>query len=69
VSEEELASLAVISPSKNGQYSGSRVKALIQALEQLEKQDLIKEFMVSSCYLLIQAETSKHVCFIVIFFI
>ncbi|KAG1950408.1 tyrosine-protein phosphatase non-receptor type 13 [Pimephales promelas] len=45
VSEEELASLAVISPSKNGQYSGSRVKALIQALEQLEKQDLIKEFM------------------------
>jgi len=51
VSEEELASLVVISPSKNGQYSGSRVKALIQALEQLEKQDLIKEFMVSSCYL------------------
>ncbi|XP_048061212.1 tyrosine-protein phosphatase non-receptor type 13 isoform X1 [Megalobrama amblycephala] len=45
VSEEELASLAVISPSKNGQYSGSRVRALIQALEQLEKQDLIKEFM------------------------
>ncbi|XP_052427840.1 tyrosine-protein phosphatase non-receptor type 13 isoform X1 [Carassius gibelio] len=45
VSEEELARLAVISPSKNGQYSGSRVKALIQALEQLEKQDLIKEFM------------------------
>ncbi|XP_052468822.1 tyrosine-protein phosphatase non-receptor type 13 isoform X1 [Carassius gibelio] len=45
VSEEELARLAVISPSKNGQYSGSRVKALIQALELLEKQDLIKEFM------------------------
>ncbi|XP_016430038.1 tyrosine-protein phosphatase non-receptor type 13-like isoform X1 [Sinocyclocheilus rhinocerous] len=45
VSEEELARLAVISPSKNGQYSGTRVKALIQALEQLEKQDLIKEFM------------------------
>ncbi|KTF81118.1 hypothetical protein cypCar_00017810 [Cyprinus carpio] len=45
VSEEELARLAVISPCKNGQYSGSRVKALIQALEQLEKQDLIKEFM------------------------
>ncbi|XP_051507170.1 tyrosine-protein phosphatase non-receptor type 13-like [Myxocyprinus asiaticus] len=45
VSEDELVSLAVISPSKNGQYSGSRVKALIQALEQLDKQDLIKEFM------------------------
>ncbi|XP_052007105.1 FERM and PDZ domain-containing protein 2 isoform X1 [Xyrauchen texanus] len=45
VSEEELASLAVISPLKNGQYSGSRVKALIQALEQLDKHDLIKEFM------------------------
>ncbi|KAI7805901.1 tyrosine-protein phosphatase non-receptor type 13 isoform X1 [Triplophysa rosa] len=45
VSEEELASLAVISPPKNGRYSGSRVKALIQSLEQLEKQDLIKEFM------------------------
>lgn len=48
MSEEELARLAVISPSKNGQYSGSRVKALIHALEQLEKQDLIKEFMVGS---------------------
>ncbi|XP_002664234.3 FERM and PDZ domain-containing protein 2 isoform X1 [Danio rerio] len=45
VSEEELSSLAVISPPKNGQYTGSRVKALIQALEQLEKQDLVKEFM------------------------
>nr|XP_055025314.1 tyrosine-protein phosphatase non-receptor type 20 isoform X4 [Misgurnus anguillicaudatus]XP_055025315.1 tyrosine-protein phosphatase non-receptor type 20 isoform X4 [Misgurnus anguillicaudatus] len=45
VSEEELANLAVISPSKNGRYSGCRVKALIQSLEQLEKQDLIKEFM------------------------
>lgn len=49
MSEDELARFAVIAPSKNGQYSGSRVKALIQALEQLEKQDLIKEFMVSSC--------------------
>ncbi|XP_036403195.1 tyrosine-protein phosphatase non-receptor type 13 [Megalops cyprinoides] len=46
VSEEELASLAVISPSKNSQYSGSRVKALIQILQhQLDQQELVKEFM------------------------
>ncbi|XP_041646232.1 tyrosine-protein phosphatase non-receptor type 13 [Cheilinus undulatus] len=46
VSEEELASLAVISPSKTSQYSGSRVKALIQILQhQLDQQELVKEFM------------------------
>ncbi|TRY83635.1 hypothetical protein DNTS_003864 [Danionella cerebrum] len=44
VSEEELASLAVISPPKDGQYSGTRVKALIQALELLDKQELLKEY-------------------------
>uniref|UniRef100_UPI003AAC9320 tyrosine-protein phosphatase non-receptor type 13 n=1 Tax=Centroberyx gerrardi TaxID=166262 RepID=UPI003AAC9320 len=46
VSEEELASLALISPSKTSQYSGSRVKALIQILQhQLDQQELVKEFM------------------------
>ncbi|XP_070833726.1 tyrosine-protein phosphatase non-receptor type 13 isoform X2 [Chaetodon trifascialis] len=46
VSEEELASLALISPAKTSQYSGSRVKALIQILQhQLDQQELIKEFM------------------------
>ncbi|XP_029926756.1 tyrosine-protein phosphatase non-receptor type 13 [Myripristis murdjan] len=46
VSEEELASLALITPSKTGQYSGSRVKALIQILQhQLDQQELVKEFM------------------------
>ncbi|KAF7645941.1 hypothetical protein LDENG_00195780, partial [Lucifuga dentata] len=46
VSEEELASLALISPSNTSQYSGSRVKALIQILQhQLDQQELIKEFM------------------------
>lgn len=47
VSEEELASLALISPAKSSQYSGSRVKALIQILQhQLDQQELVKEFMV-----------------------
>lgn len=51
VSEEELASLALISPSKTSQYSGSRVKALIQILQhQLDQQELVKEFMVCTCY-------------------
>ncbi|XP_049455547.1 tyrosine-protein phosphatase non-receptor type 13 isoform X2 [Epinephelus fuscoguttatus] len=46
VSEEELTSLALISPSKTSQYSGSRVKALIQILQhQLDQQELVKEFM------------------------
>ncbi|XP_074501820.1 tyrosine-protein phosphatase non-receptor type 13 isoform X2 [Sebastes fasciatus] len=46
VSEEELANLALISPSKTSQYSGSRVKALIQILQhQLDQQELVKEFM------------------------
>ncbi|XP_026165191.1 tyrosine-protein phosphatase non-receptor type 20 isoform X4 [Mastacembelus armatus] len=44
VSEEELASLALISPTS--QYSGSRVKALVQILQhQLDQQELVKEFM------------------------
>ncbi|XP_069573989.1 tyrosine-protein phosphatase non-receptor type 13 [Brachyistius frenatus] len=46
VSEEELASLALITPSKSSQYSGSRVKAIIQILQhQLDQQELVKEFM------------------------
>ncbi|XP_012735983.2 tyrosine-protein phosphatase non-receptor type 13 [Fundulus heteroclitus] len=46
VSEEELASLALITPAKTSQYSGSRVKALIQILQhQLDQQELVKEFM------------------------
>ncbi|XP_035255841.1 tyrosine-protein phosphatase non-receptor type 20 isoform X3 [Anguilla anguilla] len=46
VTEEELSSLAMISPSRTGQYSGSRVKALIQILQhQLDQQELVKEFM------------------------
>lgn len=48
VSEEELASLALITPARTSQYSGFRVKALIQILQhQLDEQELIKEFMVS----------------------
>lgn len=47
VSEEELASLPLICPAKTSQYSGSRVKALIQILQhQMDQQELIKEFMV-----------------------
>ncbi|KAL4641068.1 FERM and PDZ domain-containing protein 2-like [Arapaima gigas] len=47
VSEEELTRLALIRPSKHGQYSRSRVKALIQILQhQLAQQELVKEFMV-----------------------
>lgn len=47
VSEEELAVLAAISPAKTSQYSGSRVKALIQILQhQLDQQELVKEFLV-----------------------
>nr|XP_057910158.1 tyrosine-protein phosphatase non-receptor type 13 isoform X1 [Doryrhamphus excisus] len=46
VSEEELSSLVLMSPSRSSQYSGSRVKALIQILQhQLDQQELIKEFM------------------------
>lgn len=47
VTEKDLASLAVISPVMRSQYSGSRVKALVQILQhQLDQQDLLKEFMV-----------------------
>ncbi|XP_057703939.1 tyrosine-protein phosphatase non-receptor type 13 isoform X2 [Corythoichthys intestinalis] len=46
VSEEELSNLALISPSRSSQYSGSRVKAIIQILHhQLDQQELVKEFM------------------------
>ncbi|XP_072247153.1 tyrosine-protein phosphatase non-receptor type 20 isoform X1 [Leuresthes tenuis] len=46
VSHEELASLAIIIPAKSSQYSGSRVKALIQILQhQVDQQELLKEFM------------------------
>ncbi|XP_038847605.1 tyrosine-protein phosphatase non-receptor type 13-like isoform X2 [Salvelinus namaycush] len=46
ISEEELASLAMISPAKTSQYSGPRVKALIQILQhQLDQQELVREFM------------------------
>ncbi|XP_077960978.1 tyrosine-protein phosphatase non-receptor type 13 isoform X3 [Gasterosteus aculeatus] len=45
VSEEELSTLAFISPAKTSQYSGSRVKALIRILQhQLDQQELVKEF-------------------------
>ncbi|XP_037320731.2 tyrosine-protein phosphatase non-receptor type 13 [Pungitius pungitius] len=45
VSEEELSTLASISPAKTSQYSGSRVKALIRILQhQLDQQELVKEF-------------------------
>ncbi|XP_062852237.1 tyrosine-protein phosphatase non-receptor type 20 isoform X2 [Trichomycterus rosablanca] len=45
VSEEELARLSLISPPSNGQYSGSKLKALIQNLQdQLDQQELVKEF-------------------------
>ncbi|XP_061645530.1 tyrosine-protein phosphatase non-receptor type 13 isoform X2 [Phyllopteryx taeniolatus] len=46
ISEEELSSLALISPSRSSQYSGSRVKAIIQILQhQLDQQELVKEFL------------------------
>ncbi|XP_034008310.1 tyrosine-protein phosphatase non-receptor type 13 [Trematomus bernacchii] len=46
VSEDELASLALISPSRTSQYSGCRVKSLIHILQhQLDQQELVKEFM------------------------
>ncbi|XP_034408071.1 tyrosine-protein phosphatase non-receptor type 13 [Cyclopterus lumpus] len=46
VSEDELASLALISPAKTSKYSGSRVKALIRILQhQLDQHELVKEFM------------------------
>ena len=49
MSEGELASLALITPSKNSRYYGSRVKALIQILQnQLDQEELVKEFMVCS---------------------
>lgn len=60
VTEEDLASLAVISPVMRSQYSGSRVKALIQILQhQLDQQDLLKEFMVCT-NAIIQNYESKH---------
>ncbi|XP_035461834.2 tyrosine-protein phosphatase non-receptor type 20 isoform X5 [Scophthalmus maximus] len=46
VSEDELASLALISPARTSQDSGCRVKALIQILQhQVDEQELVKEFM------------------------
>ncbi|XP_034148806.1 tyrosine-protein phosphatase non-receptor type 13 isoform X2 [Esox lucius] len=46
VSEEELANLAIISPAKPSQYSGSRVEALIKILQhQLDQHELIREFI------------------------
>ncbi|XP_051935454.1 tyrosine-protein phosphatase non-receptor type 13 isoform X1 [Hippocampus zosterae] len=46
ISEEELSSLSIINPSRSSQYSGSRVKAIIQILQhQLDQQELVKEFM------------------------
>lgn len=50
VSEEELTCLALISPANTSQYSGSRVRALIQILQhQMDQQELVKEFMVCEC--------------------
>ncbi|XP_068579113.1 tyrosine-protein phosphatase non-receptor type 13 isoform X1 [Cebidichthys violaceus] len=49
VSDEELASLALISPAKTSQYSGSRVKALIRILQhQLDQQELALEHLKPS---------------------
>lgn len=50
MSEDELASLALISPARTSQDSGCRVKALIQILQhQVDEQELVKEFMVRLC--------------------
>lgn len=50
VSEEELSCLSLISPASTSQYSGSRVRALIQILQhQMDQQELVKEFMVRVC--------------------
>lgn len=50
VSDEELSCLALISPANTSQYSGSRVRALIQILQhQMDQQELVKEFMVRAC--------------------
>lgn len=62
VTEEELASLAVISPVMRSQYSGSRVKALVQILQhQLDQQDLLKEFMVCT-NAMIQNNYKRQTC-------
>ncbi|XP_063048158.1 FERM and PDZ domain-containing protein 2 [Engraulis encrasicolus] len=45
VSEDELSTLAIISPCKTGSYSGSRIKTLIQILEHQDQQEILKEFM------------------------
>lgn len=51
VSEEELSCLSLISPASTSQYSGSRVRALIQILQhQMDQQELVKEFMVRVCH-------------------
>lgn len=62
VSEEELASLAMISPAKTSQYAGSRVKALIHILQhQLDQQELVREFMVGiHCVFLIHTHAHTH---------
>lgn len=50
VSEERLTCLSLISPANTSQYSGSRVRALIQILQhQMDQQELVKEFMVCEC--------------------
>ncbi|XP_026873049.2 FERM and PDZ domain-containing protein 2 [Electrophorus electricus] len=46
VSENELSSLALIRPPKNGQYLGSSLQELIQTLQnQLDQKEPLKEFM------------------------
>ncbi|MGH0116711.1 UNVERIFIED_CONTAM: hypothetical protein FKN15_021259 [Acipenser sinensis] len=46
VSEEELSSLSVVNPLRNGLYSGSSLSVLIQILQQqLDQQQPHKEFM------------------------
>ncbi|GAA6080902.1 tyrosine-protein phosphatase non-receptor type 13, partial [Tachysurus ichikawai] len=46
VSEEELTRFALINPPMNDQYSGSRLKSLIQNLQNLlDQHELVKEFM------------------------
>lgn len=61
--EEELTRLALISPPpRNGQYSGSRLKSLIQNLQnQLDQHELVKEFMVGSIHINIQMLESMEI--------
>ena len=52
----------MISPAKTSQYSGPRVKALIQILQhQLDQQELVREFMVGIQFVfLIHIHARKH---------